>query len=104
MKIFEYMAVGKPVIAPDYHPIREVIRDGIDGLLFPPLSVSGFRSRLLALLNDGALRRELGHTAKTRVLSQFTWDVNAKKVLEFSAAESTADCSSQIQCMETMVP
>ena len=34
MKIFEYMAMGIPIIAAAYPPIRDLINDGVDGSLF----------------------------------------------------------------------
>lgn len=36
IKVFEYLAMGKPVIAPRYEGIMEIIRDGYNGILFDP--------------------------------------------------------------------
>ena len=45
MKIFEYMAAGKPVLAPAYGPIREIITHKVDGWLFEPLQPSSLPRR-----------------------------------------------------------
>ncbi len=81
IKIFEYMAMGKAVVAPRYAPIEEVLEDGRTGLLFPPRDPDGLRRAIERLLDDAALRERLGDAARARVLATHTWRINAEAVL-----------------------
>lgn len=78
LKLFEYMAQAKPVIAPDAANIREVIGDGEDGVLF---GSGEFANSLEALVSDADLRARLGAAAReTLVRRDFTWAGNARRV------------------------
>lgn len=78
LKLFEYMAQGRAIIAPDQANIREVLTDGGDAILF---SASGFENALSALADDAALRDRLGAAARaTLVARDFTWAANARRV------------------------
>jgi len=80
MKIFEYMAAGKPVLAPAYGPIREIITHKVDGWLFEPLQSSSLREGLEALVTNPDLRRRMGAAAQQTVLSKHTWDHRVNEV------------------------
>jgi glycosyltransferase involved in cell wall biosynthesis len=80
MKIFEYMAAGKPVLAPAYAPIREVITHRMNGWLFAPLHSSSLLEGVTALANDPDLRRQLGAAARETVLAKHTWDHRVREV------------------------
>jgi glycosyltransferase involved in cell wall biosynthesis len=81
IKIFEYMAMGKPVVAPRYSPIEEIIEDGKTGILFKAHDKMGLCHAVQTLLNDGGLRNRLGAAAREYVLSHHSWDANAQRVL-----------------------
>lgn len=81
MKIFEYLAMGKPVVAPAYGPIQEIIQDEVTGLLFPPRDQDKFSYAIRRLLNDRNLRYRLGSAGRTHVLTFHTWTANARRVL-----------------------
>jgi glycosyltransferase involved in cell wall biosynthesis len=81
MKIPEYLALGKPVLAPNQANIRELIRDGEEGLLFEPGKDEELTRGIRTLVEDGALRRALGENARRRVETEgLTWDRNAERV------------------------
>lgn len=78
LKLFEYMAQAKPVLAPAKPNICEVLTHGEDGLLF---AGDGFETALLALISDSDLRRRLGEAARaTLIRRDFTWGGNARRV------------------------
>lgn len=81
LKLFEYMALALPVIAPDQPNIREVLADGENAVLFTPGDAAAFRQALQRLCADAGLRRRLGeaalHTVKERRL---TWAHNAARI------------------------
>jgi len=81
MKVFEYMAMGIPVVAPRLGPIRDAIDDGIEGLLFEPGSSRSFAEALQKMLDDGVLRTRLGKAARARVVSRHNWMANATEVI-----------------------
>ncbi len=88
MKIFEYWAMGLPVVAPSVAPVLEVLRDGETGLLIRPGDAAQMADRILTLAGDPALRARLGDAGRKRVLAAHTWDQNAAKALDALAIRS----------------
>jgi glycosyltransferase involved in cell wall biosynthesis len=82
LKIFEYMASHKPVIASDLPVLREVLEDGVNALLVPPADVEAWTAAVRRLAADPALRRRLADRAHQDVATRFTWDARARRVLE----------------------
>ncbi len=94
LKLFEYLFVGLPIVAPDSANIREVLSDGDNGLLFDPDSESSFHAVLGRLLGDEGLRRRLASRATETVrLRDLTWAGNARRVTRL--AESLAEGRTQ---------
>jgi glycosyltransferase involved in cell wall biosynthesis len=79
MKIFEYMALGIPVVAPDYPPIQEVL-DG-QGICFAKQDVDSFAAALGQLLADPELRRKQGQRGMELVRQRYNWQANADQTL-----------------------
>jgi len=81
LKLFEYMALGRAIIAPNTVNIREVIQDGENAVLFDPGDNDTFRHALSQLCHDGDLRRRLGLAARETIVNRgFTWARNAIRV------------------------
>lgn len=80
VKIFEYGAMGKPVIAPDNVPVRDVMQNKKTGLLTEP-SVESLSAAIKLYIEDESLRLNCAKNFKKKVLSEHTWFDNAKKVL-----------------------
>lgn len=81
LKIFDYMTLGRAIVAPDQPNIREILTDGSDALLFKAGDAEGFKSALLRLCGDDALRAKLGTGARaTLVRRRFTWRDNAARI------------------------
>jgi glycosyltransferase involved in cell wall biosynthesis len=80
LKIFEYMAMGKPVIASPLGQIRDLIEDGVSGRLIHAEDSMRLKNAILDLYRDPSYRKRLGHNARVMVEKQFTWEVNAAKV------------------------
>jgi glycosyltransferase involved in cell wall biosynthesis len=83
MKIFEYMAMGKPIVAPLLKPIAEVIENGREGILFKQRNKPELKKALLQLLNNTELCKKMGEAGRAKVLSHHTWDLNAKRIIEY---------------------
>jgi glycosyltransferase involved in cell wall biosynthesis len=82
LKVFEYMASGLPVVAPDIPRLRRIVADGREGLLYDAADPNGLVSALERLLDDDALRATLGAAARARVVREFGWDVHCRKLDE----------------------
>ncbi len=75
----EAMAMGTPVVASRVGGIPEIVRDGVDGLLFEPGNAEELAACLVRLLKDGELRAEMGRNARQRFLEEFESSRMAKK-------------------------
>ena len=82
MKIVEYMAGSRAIVAPDQDNIRDLIAPGQQGLLFTPADPGAFREAVRRLLRDPALRHRLGVAARARVEARHSWLHIAEEVTE----------------------
>jgi glycosyltransferase involved in cell wall biosynthesis len=81
LKLFEYMAAGKAIVAPDQPNLRETLRDGHDAQLFAPGEPAAMTAAVARLANDTALRTALGDAARQTLEDRrYTWDANAERV------------------------
>jgi glycosyltransferase involved in cell wall biosynthesis len=81
-KIFEYMAMGKAIVASRLGQIGEVLSDGETAMMVEPGNVDELRAALIKLISDGELRRRLGTKAREVAVREHTWVHNARRVLE----------------------
>jgi len=81
MVLVEAMAAGLPVVATDIAGYREVVRDGMDGLLVPPSDADALAAALRRVLDDPALAERLAGAGRTRA-EGFSWDVVATRLEE----------------------
>lgn len=81
LKLFEYMALGRPTVAPDTPNIREILKDGEDALLFDPRDDDAFAAAIMRLAHEDGLRARLGDGARAKIAAQgLTWANNASRV------------------------
>ena len=81
LKLPEYMAAGRAIVAPDQENLREVLTHGKDALLFPADRPSDLAECVARLCHDRALRERLGREARaTIVREKLTWDGAAERV------------------------
>ena len=64
---------GKPVIGADIGPTREVICNGVDGVLVKPNDSAALAEHIIALLSDPVRREQMGQSGRNKTLAQFTW-------------------------------
>jgi len=79
LKMFEYMAMGRPIVATDLPPVREVLTDGVNARLVPPGDATALADAIDALLRDPAHGARLADRARTDV-QQFSWDRRAERL------------------------
>ncbi|MFA1610786.1 glycosyltransferase family 4 protein [Halobellus rubicundus] len=83
MVLLEAMACGTPVVAPRIDYIPEIVTDGQAGLLYEPGSPGDLSDKLRQLLEDPKRRNEMSQYARKTVTSQFKWEQQAKKLLDY---------------------
>ncbi|HVR10089.1 MAG TPA: glycosyltransferase [Thermoanaerobaculia bacterium] len=81
LKVIEWMAAGKAVVAPRHGPLCEVLADGEEGVLFPPRDLGALVEAVLRLVDRPALRRRLGAAAAARAAASLAWTDNARRVI-----------------------
>lgn len=81
MKLFEFMAMGVGMIAPDYAPIAEVVRDGETGWMFPRGQTDACVQRVLDLASLAEERRRVGAAAREYIVRERQWRNNAEQWL-----------------------
>lgn len=81
LKLFEYMAHGRAIIAPDQPNIREILDDNVNAVLFEADSELSFRAALIRLCTDATLRQQVGQQARRTVEERpLTWANNAARI------------------------
>ena len=81
-KLFEYMAMARPVVASRLGQIAEVIDDGSNGLLVEPGDPQALAMAIEKLAADEGLRARLGAAARQTVIERYTWRHNAETVFD----------------------
>ena len=85
LKLFEYLTLGRAIVASDLPAIREVLEDGT-AVLVPPGDAKELAGALKKLQHDPAWRRSLGIAAASLAPS-YTWDARAERLeVAFQAA------------------
>ncbi len=74
LKLFEYMASGKAIIASAIGQLPDVIQDGCNGLLVEPGDVTAMASSLETLIGNEDLRRRLARQARQDAESKHSWE------------------------------
>lgn len=83
MKLIEYMAASKAIIAPDQPNIRELLDHNKNALLFEPGNWKQLTDIIHFLCDDIELRDSIGREAKLTVKEKdLTWDANVSRILD----------------------
>lgn len=81
LKLFDSLAAGVPTLAPDQPNLREVVRDGDNGLLFAAGDANDLAAKLERLVADRAFARRLGEQGRQSLIANdWTWAGNAARV------------------------
>lgn len=80
LKLFEYMAAGRPVIAAGIGQIEDCVRHGETGLLYPPGDLEALTRCIVDLLDEPVRAQSLGRAAREEALSHRSWEHNARIV------------------------
>jgi glycosyltransferase involved in cell wall biosynthesis len=81
-KLFEYMGLGKAIVASDLDQIGEVIEQERNGLLCPPGDVDAAAAAVTRLLQDAPLRSRLATAALHDAVTRFSWTAHVRQILD----------------------
>ncbi|MGD2183357.1 glycosyltransferase family 4 protein [Lusitaniella coriacea] len=82
LKLFDYMASQRPIVASALPTIMTVVRDGENALLAEPDNPVAFRDAIARLLENPPLSQEIADRAFQEV-QQLTWDNRAEQIIQF---------------------
>jgi len=78
--VLEYMASGIPVVATDGGGTKELIKNGLTGILVPPGDYKGIAEGICSLLLDRNKQISMGQEARRVVREKYSWDVKIKEI------------------------
>ncbi len=81
-RLLEYLACHRAVIAPRRSSVRELIQDGVEGLLFDPLSPRDLADKIVRVLSDEPLRTRLAEAGQKRVRARYPASALRRRILE----------------------
>ena len=82
LKLFEFMAAGKAIVATALNEAAEVIQHGHNGMLVGAGDVNTFAESTLKLINDPDERRRLGQNAREQAVKQYSWEHYTRRLEE----------------------
>jgi glycosyltransferase involved in cell wall biosynthesis len=81
MKIFEYLASGKPIVASNIGSLNEILSKDV-ALLYDPEDRDSLQKALLKL-EEGSANQELSKNAISLVRQKYTWVIRAQQIISF---------------------
>ena len=89
-KLREYLACGRPVVAPRVGEVPRAIREGLHGLLYAPGDASDLAIQIGRIHDDRALAHRLGVAGREHILKTGTWEVRLRDLLASRAFGAAA--------------
>jgi glycosyltransferase involved in cell wall biosynthesis len=81
-KLFEYMAMGKGIVASDLDQIGEILKHGQTAWLVQSGNAESLMRGLKQLVDDPVLRERLGGAARQEVVSKYTWKEHTARIAD----------------------
>jgi glycosyltransferase involved in cell wall biosynthesis len=81
-KLFEYMAMGKGIVASDLDQIGEVLKHEHTAWMVKPGDAASLMSGLKVLIDDKPRRDRLGKAARQEVVEKYTWKEHTRKIID----------------------
>lgn len=79
-KLFEYMSMGKAIVASDLEQIGKILTNGETAMLFSPTDAKGMSGAVKKLADDEELRKKIGNNARELAICKYTWKQNAQAI------------------------
>lgn len=81
LTLVEALACECPVVASDLPAIRDVVSDGITGILCNQKDSADLANKIITMLNDPTLRQAIGRAGRQHVLKRFDWNIIAERYI-----------------------
>ena len=81
LKLFEYMAAGKPIVATGVPSVLEILRPGENSVVTPPDDEEKFIRALGCVLGDPGLCARISERARSDVAG-YTWEKRVEKIID----------------------
>lgn len=82
LKLFEYMACGKPVVASDIEGVREIVKESGGGILVGAENGEKLAQAIVRLLKNEDYMKEMGENGLRCVTEKYSWENTARKAVE----------------------
>lgn len=86
LKIYEYLACGKPVVASNVEGVGNFVSKSKSGIATEPQDPRKLAGSILSLLTNEGLREEMGRNGRKIVTEEYTWDLVARMVWKVCSA------------------
>lgn len=93
VKLFEFMACGVPPVAPDFSPIREVVKHGDTGWIFPAGDLDSAAGAVLQRSQDAVELQRVGAAARAYVAAERQWRNNIVQLVDFHLQLAGSQCA-----------
>jgi glycosyltransferase involved in cell wall biosynthesis len=80
-KLFEFMAMGIPVVLSDLPPSRPFVSDGMSAIMVSPDDHTAYAEAIIRLLTDRRLREKMGEESRKRIIEEYNWERESQKLL-----------------------
>lgn len=80
LKLYEYLASGKAIVASDAGQISEVLRHGETGILVEPGNPDALAEAITDLLRSAGQRARVGRAARQQAVEEHSWDRYATRL------------------------
>jgi glycosyltransferase involved in cell wall biosynthesis len=94
LKMGEYLACERPMVASDIDGVGPVLREANAGIPVPLEDSRGLAEAVMTLLKDKSLREEMGRNGRKFVMDNLSWEIAAKRLLQ--VAESVAERKTEV--------
>jgi glycosyltransferase involved in cell wall biosynthesis len=83
MKTLEYLSAGTPVVITRAEGVSDIVENAGCGIVIPPDEPRALADAILMLVSDPEKRRDMGMRGRELVLSGYTWQHTAQRMLDF---------------------
>lgn len=80
LKLYEYMAAGKAIIAPKISNVERILKDRESVLLVDPDNLEALKAALIELLDDEQMRERLGQVARDKAIKNHSWSQTVSEI------------------------